>query len=82
MTIGRNSAISRGTHYRILSQARTRIKRSLMTTALAVQLGVVSADDVQKLIAVTSKVPSDVDADTMAEVTAITRALIDRIVTL
>lgn len=53
-----------------------------MTTALAVQLGVVSADDVQKLIAVTSKVPSDVDADTMAEVTAITRALIDRIVTL
>lgn len=78
----KKSAISKGTHYRIISQARRRIKKSILTTAVAVQLGLVSAEDVQKLITIASRVPPNMDSETTVEVVAITDALADRIVML
>jgi hypothetical protein len=82
LTIRKNSAISRGTHYRILAQAKRNIKKSLFTVATAVQMGLLKPEDVQKLIATVSMIPADVDPDKLPEVMAIIGALADRIVML
>jgi hypothetical protein len=76
----KNLAISRGSHYRTLAQAKRNIRRSLFTVATAVQIGLVKAEDVQKLINAVSKVPSDVEEEKFPEVLAIVMALADRIV--
>src|ERR1700730_13081699 len=46
----RKAGISRGTHYRILTQAKKNIKQSLFTVATAVQMGLLKAENAQKLI--------------------------------
>ncbi len=78
----KNMGISRGTHYRILDQAKNNIRRSLVTVAVAAQLGLVNPDDVQKLIGMVSKIPSDVDPDMLPEVVTLVQALLSRIVML
>jgi hypothetical protein len=78
----RNSGISRGTHYRILAQAKKNLSESLFTVATAVQLGLVKPEDVQKLISTVSMIPPDVHPEKMAEVMALARLLADRIVML
>jgi hypothetical protein len=78
----KNSKISRGTHYRILAQAKNNITESLFTVATAVQMGILKPEDVQKLIATVSMIPDDVDQEKLPEVLAIVRALADRIVML
>jgi len=82
LSIRKNSKISRGTHYRILSQAKRNIRQSLFTVATAVHMGLLNPEDVQKLIATVSKIPADVDADKLPEVIALMSALADRIVML
>ena len=76
----KNVAISRGTHYRILSQAKKNIKESLFTVAIAAQLGLVKPDDVQKLMASISVIPANVDPEKLPEVLALINILVDRIV--
>lgn len=78
----KNIGISRGTHYRILDQAKNNVRRSLVTVAVATQLGLVNAEDVQKLIGMVSKIPTDVDPETLPEVVTLVRALLNRIVML
>jgi len=82
LTTRKNSPISRGTHYRIVAQAKRNIKESLFTVATAVQLGVVKQEDVQKLITTVSRMPADVDQEKLPEVMALVSALVDRIVML
>jgi len=76
----KNSGISRGTHYRILSQARKNIRESLFTVAVAVQLGLIKQEDVQKLISTVSAIPSDIPPERLVEVVALANVLADRIV--
>jgi hypothetical protein len=76
------SGISRGTHYRILAQAKKNVKQSLFTVATAVQLGLIKADDVQKLVSSVSLIPTDIDSQKMPEVLALIEAVADRIVML
>ncbi len=78
----KNSAISRGTHYRILAQARKNVRESLFTVATAVQMGLLREEDVDKLISTVSKIPADVDSDKLPEVIALVSALANRIVML
>lgn len=78
----RNSGISRGTHYRILAQAKKNLSESLFTVATAVQLGLVKPEDVQKLISTVSTIPPDVDPEKLSEVMVLARLLADRIVML
>jgi hypothetical protein len=78
----RNSGISRGTHYRILAQAKKNLSESLFTVATAVQLGLVKPEDVLKLISTVSMIPQDVNPDKMPEVMALVRLLANRIVML
>ena len=76
----KNFGISRGTHYRILSQARKNIRESIFTVAVAVQLGLIKQEDVQKLISTVSSVPLDIQPERMAEVVALATVLAERIV--
>jgi hypothetical protein len=78
----RKSGISRGTHYRILTQAKKNVKQSLFTVATAVQMGLLKAEDVQKLISTISMIPADVDSEKLPEVMALVNTLADRIVML
>jgi hypothetical protein len=78
----RKSGISRGTHYRILTQAKRNVTQSLFTVATAVQLGLVKSEDVQKLISTVSMIPTDVDPEKLPEVIALVSVLADRIVML
>lgn len=76
----RNSGISRGTHYRILAQARKNVTRSLFTVATAVQMGLIKTEDVQKMISTVSRIPSDLDPEKLDEVIALVKVLADRVV--
>jgi len=82
LKIRRNSGISRGTHYRILSQAKKNVTKSLLTVAAAVQMGLLKPEDVQKLISTVSMIPTDIDPEKLPEVMALVRVLADRIVML
>jgi hypothetical protein len=82
LKIRRNSGISRGTHYRILSQAKKNVTKSLLTVAAAVQMGLLKPEDVQKLISTVSMIPSDIDPEKLPEVMGLVRVLADRIVML
>lgn len=78
----RKSGISRGTHYRILTQAKKNVKQSLFTVATAIQMGLLKGEDVQKLISTISMIPTDVDPEKLPEVMALVNVLADRIVML
>jgi len=82
LSLRKNSRISKGTHYRILAQARSNLKASLLTVAVAAQIGVVNPEDVDKLMATMKLIPSDVDEEKLPEVLALVRAVVDRIVML
>jgi predicted DNA-binding protein (UPF0251 family) len=76
----KNVAISRGTHYRILDQARKNIRESLFTVAVAVQIGLLKQEDVQKLISSVSAIPADLEAQKLAEIIPLVKVLANRIV--
>jgi len=78
----KNPGISRGTYYRILAQARKNLTESLFTVAVGVQMGLLKADDVQKLVATVSMIPAEVDQEKLPQVMALVTALADRIVML
>jgi Glu-tRNA(Gln) amidotransferase subunit E-like FAD-binding protein len=78
----KTSGISRGTHYRILAQAKKNVKRSLFTVATASQLGLLKPEDVQKLISTVTMIPGGVDPDKLPEILALVNAVADRIVML
>jgi len=76
----KNMAISRGTHYRILGQARKNIRESLFTVAVAVQMGLLKQEDIQKLISSVSAIPIDTEPDKLAEILPLVNVLANRIV--
>ena len=80
LKIRKNRGISRGTHYRILTQARKNITQSLFTVATAVRMGLLRSEDVEKLISTVSIIPGDVDYEKLPEVIALVKILADRIV--
>jgi len=77
-----NGGISRGTHYRILAQAKKNVRRSLFTVAIAAQLGMLNPEDVQKLISTVSIIPGAVDPERLPEILALVNAVADRMVML
>ncbi len=74
--------IRKGTHYRILGQAKKNIEESLLTVAIGVQLGVLKVEDVRKLIETVSRIPADVDQAKLQEIMLVTGTLAKRIVML
>lgn len=82
LKIRKSFGISKGTHYRILAQAKKNVKESLFTVATAVQLGLLNSGDVEKLISAVSVIPPDVDPEKLPELMALVSVLADRIVML
>ena len=80
LKLRKSSGISRGSHYRVLSQAKNNVLESLFTVATAVQIGILRADDVQKLLATVSLIPEDADPEKLAEVMVLVRTIAARIV--
>lgn len=78
----KNLPISKGTHYRILGQARNNIRRSLLTVVVAAQMGLIRPDELQRLVATVSLLPDSVESDRLEEILALVDALADRIVML
>ena len=82
LKVRKSSGISRGTHYRVLSQAKRNIRESLFTVVTAVQLGLLNPREIEKLIGTASLIPLDVDPDRLPEVMGLVEALVERIVML
>lgn len=82
LKIRKIGGISRGTHYRILNQARKNVRESVFTVAAMVQMGIARPEDLQRLLALMSTMPPEVAEDRLQEFTAIVGALVDRIVML
>jgi hypothetical protein len=80
LRIRKISGVSRGTHYRVLRQAKDNIKASLFTLAVAVHLGVVNVEDAQKLILSASAFPDELNPSKADEVVTLADALAERIV--
>jgi hypothetical protein len=78
----KNSRISRGTHYRVLGQAKKNVRQSLLTVVVAAQMGLIKPEELQKLVATVSLIPDSVDSERLAEVLALVDALAERIVML
>ncbi len=76
------SGVSKGTHYRIVSQARGNLERSLFTVVVGVQMGLLKPTDLQKFFASVSLLPTDVDPDKVPEVMSLVQALVSRLVML
>jgi len=82
LKLRKDTAISRGTYYRILGQAKKNVLESLFTVATAVQIGILRPDDVEKLLATVALIPEDTDPAKLAEVTVLVRTIAQRIVML
>jgi len=76
----RISGVSKGTHYRIVSQARRNIEQSLFTVAVAVQMGLLKTSDLQKFFVSVSSVPTEVNADQLHDVMSLLQALVSKLV--
>jgi hypothetical protein len=76
----KNFGISLGTHYRILAQGKKNVRESIFTMAIAVQIGLLKMEDIQKLVSSISMIPVDIDSEKLPEVLALVRTLADRIV--
>lgn len=80
LTKRKNKVISRGTHYRILRQAKKNVRESLFTVVIAVQMGLARVEDVQKLISAAYAIPVDVDTDRASEIVGLVKILVERVV--
>jgi hypothetical protein len=76
----KNGGISRGTHYRILAQARRNIRESLFTVAIASQMGLLNPEDVSKLVSSVSMLPAEVNPEKLPQILSLMEALANRIV--
>lgn len=78
----KEEGIQKGTHYRILSQAKRNIKESLFTIAISAQMGLLKPEEVLKLVSAVASLPADVDPEKLPEILGLMDALADRIVML
>jgi len=71
--------VSAGSYYRIVSQAKKNVRRSLMTTIIALRLGLLNFDDVRKMFELVGRAQdvSDQEADHFF---GLLTALVDRMV--
>jgi len=76
----RNRSISRGTYYRILAQARKNVLEAAYTLVLATQMGLVKAEDLQRLFSTVSGIPTVLDESTSGATIEILQTLVTRIV--
>ena len=73
---------SAGSYYRVLTQAKLNVTKSIYTVLLASRLGILSLEDLQRLIVLVSRVPSEPSSTDLGDVIPLIEALIKRLVML
>jgi hypothetical protein len=74
--------ISRGTHYRILSQAKANVIRGIFTVSLAVNLGLVKQGELDRFLLAVGKIPPEISPHDAANVMSLVDTLATRLVML
>ncbi len=70
-----------GTFYRVLDQSRRNVERSVFSILLSVRLGVLGADELNRLFSLVSQ-PGEMDEESAAQVMGVLDPLVKRLVTL
>ncbi len=73
-------AVSVGSYYRTVLQAREKIRGSVLTVVIAISLGVIRPEDLRRLFDAVGKGLPDLDEGERGRATAVIKALVDRIV--
>lgn len=69
-----------GSYYRTVQQARNRVRRSIVTLAIAMRLGLVKFEDARRLFDLISQGPEELDEARSDQFREVVRALLDRVV--
>lgn len=70
-----------GTFYRVLDQSRGNVERSIFSILLSVRLGVLSADELNRLFSLVSQ-PGEMDEEAAGQVMSVLEPLVRRLVML
>ncbi len=76
----REKELTIGSYYRTLTQARTNVKRSLVTILIGMQLGVVRVEELRRLFELVGTGARELSDDEQERFVQVLRALLDRIV--
>jgi hypothetical protein len=74
--------ISPGTYYRILSQARTNLKRALFGVLVGVQLGLIHQEELERFFSTGARIPMQVDDVKASDVMQLLDVLVEKLVML
>ncbi len=74
--------VSKGAYYRILSQAKKNVESAVFTMVISLQMGVLRPSDLEKLFAVSSQLPADVNETQLTEIKSVVDALVRKMVML
>jgi hypothetical protein len=80
--ISKRGESSMGSYYRVLSQAKSNVTRSIYTLLLASRIGVTSLEDLQRLLLLVSKIPAESSSTDLADVISLVEALVKKLVIL
>jgi len=73
-------ALTIGSYYRTLTQARTNVKQSLVTVLIGIQLGVVRIEEVRRLFELVGAGSREISEDEAERFTRVLGAILERIV--
>jgi len=77
----RGGPVSVGSYYRVLGQAKGKIRASMLTVLAAVWLGYVKSDDLARLFELIGRGSAELDSEDSERLIGLLDALLDRIVT-
>lgn len=72
--------VSIGSYYRVLGQAKGKIRASILTVLAAMQLGYVKYDDLARLLELAGKAPPELAGEDAEQLMGVLNALLDRLV--
>ena len=72
--------VSIGSYYRVLGQAKGKIRASILTVLAAMQLGYVKYDELSRLLELVGKAPTDLAGEDADRLMGVLNALLDRLV--
>jgi len=78
--VGPSRRVTVGSYFRTVKQARTNVRKSIVTVMIGLWIGVVKPEDLRRLLDVAGSGVSDLPEEESARFVAVLRALVDRIV--
>lgn len=72
--------VSIGSYYRVLGQAKGKIRASILTVLAAMELGYVKYEDLARLLELVGKAPPELSGEDADRLMGVLNALLDRLV--